>query len=1197
MGKTLIVCEKPSAAVKIASALAERRPTKRELNGVPYYEFMREGKEMVVVPALGHLFTLKNLRPMRDYPVYEVGWVPTYEVDRRAARTRAFVEAIGELAKGADEFISACDFDIEGSVIAANVFRHLCGEGSLERAKRMKFSTLTTQELRRAYEELMPRLDFELIDTGIARHVLDWYWGMNTSKALSAAAEAAHKRFAKLSAGRVQSPTLKILAEREREIKAFKPEPFWVVSLLLELDGKEVVAEHVTPRFFDKAEAERALEACKDKPARVAAIQTRQYHRPPPVPFDLGLLQSEAYRCFGYTPMRTQQIAQALYQAALISYPRTSSQKLPATINYAEIIEQLGELSKQYKRLVDELLAAPELKPNEGKKCVVGETLVILSDGEILPIKELVEKHNRTELVGLKNDFSTIHSEILDRFLVSGKRELMSITLQTNDEILVTPDHPVLVLEEKPQWIDAGNVRKGMLLAVPERINVKRKSSASNILEILDTFPEKEQRRILLDLGEIREVIKRNVRLRSIAKRLIRETDFKYNTVRSYLQRGKIPYSIIKFLLREGFVHREDLKKHIKGYTWAGAGGNKIIKLPFSLTPEFLYFTGLIMADGHNTGREVQIYNSEGLGNIFRRCCSSLGLKVKNYGSHLSAASKLLCEILDKLCVFKGKKARKLDFPNLILKQPEALVLAFIAGYFDGDGSALITNRTPVIGIGSKSKLFLKKLKLALLTFGISSRLHSNAVRIYSDDTRVFHETVGKFVLVKKRELDSCAKMENIRSSKTVLLSSQNIKQKLNERGLGIRDLTAKIGRIRYTTRSGYNGYYSFTKDKLSEANLILQDPLLEALSKGDVAWKAVKRIIRKKCIKPLYDLTTSCKNFIGNGVILHNCDAAHPSIYPTGEKPEKLIGPQQKLYDLIVRRFFSVFGKPALAESIRVELNVGGQPFFIRGRRILDEGWLTYYGPYGATEEILLPQMSEGQMLQVKEVKFEEKETQPPPRYNPASIVKKMEEVGIGTKATRAPILQNIFERGYVFGNQITVTDLGMGVVDALGKYCNEILSEELTSHFEREMEAIQEGKRSKEEVVREARTYLTAILEKFRRHQLEIGKGLGEALARTRLIQRTLGPCKCGGELRVIVSRKTRKRFAGCSNYPEKCRTTYPLPQAGFIIAMGKQCEQCGTPMIQVNRPGARPYRMCIDPKCPSKAEWGKRKGGGGA
>jgi DNA topoisomerase-1 len=331
----------------------------------------------------------------------------------------------------------------------------------------------------------------------------------------------------------------------------------------------------------------------------------------------------------------------------------------------------------------------------------------------------------------------------------------------------------------------------------------------------------------------------------------------------------------------------------------------------------------------------------------------------------------------------------------------------------------------------------------------------------------------------------------------------------------------------------------------------------------------------------------------LGRNLVPHEgekTDSAHPAIFPTGEI-ERLGGPNQKLYDLIVRRFFSVFGEPALVESVKVELDVGGQRFFVRGRRVLEEGWLEYYGKYGAAEEVILPELKSGQKIPVKEVMFEEKKTQPPPRYNPASIVKEMEARNLGTKATRASTLQNIYERGYIIGNQITVTDLGVEVVDSLLKYCPEIASEELTAEFEREMEAIQEGRRSKDEVIAKARVELDKILAKFRQHQLEIGKQLAEAYSITRRKQRIMGKCsKCGGDLMLIVSRATHKRFAGCSNYPE-CKNSFPLPQAGLIFSLGKTCEQCGLPMIQVNRPGMRPYRMCLGTDCKSKENWKKR------
>ncbi|MGQ9787855.1 MAG: DNA topoisomerase I, partial [Candidatus Hadarchaeaceae archaeon] len=364
----LIVCEKPAAAAKIAEALAKDKPERGQLNGVPYYGFELDGRHAIVVSALGHLYALRNLRPMHDYPFYDVGWVPAHVADRRAKRARAFIEAIGELSKEAVEFISACDYDVEGSVIAANILRYICGEESLKKARRMKFSTLTMEDLRRAYEQLMPRLDYELIEAGIARHMLDWFWGMNISLAVSMALKLAEKRYVKLSAGRVQTPTLRILVDREREIRAFQPELFWVVGLVIELDGIEAVANHISGRFFDRSEAERVLAASRGKPAKVSSVQAHRHHRLPPTPFNLGGLQMEAHRCFGFPPLRTQQIAQELYLAALISYPRTDSQKLPPSINYRQIIEKLSSISPEYKKIVEVIFSQSELKPNEGEK-------------------------------------------------------------------------------------------------------------------------------------------------------------------------------------------------------------------------------------------------------------------------------------------------------------------------------------------------------------------------------------------------------------------------------------------------------------------------------------------------------------------------------------------------------------------------------------------------------------------------------------------------------------------------------------------------------------------------------------------------------------------------------------------------------------------------------------------------------------
>ncbi len=686
--KTLIICEKPASAAKIAEAVAEKRPQRRYYDGVPYYEFERDGSAVVVVSALGHLFALKNLKPMKSYPFYEVGWVPAHEASKSSSHTRNFIAAIRKLSPGTENFVVATDFDSEGSLIGYNILKYLCGEDSLGKARRMKFSTLTAEDLIKSYQNLLPRLDFENAEVGATRHVLDWYWGMNVSLAMSLAIKAAESKFVRLSAGRVQTPTLKILADREKEIAAFQPVPFWTLKLVLEVGGSKIAAEHSIDRFWNGDKAEEALAACRGKPAIISSVNKRRFERPPPVPFNLGGLQSEAYRCFGLAPMQAQKIAQELYQSALISYPRTDSQKLPPTIGFARIIDLLGKISSQYKKFSEELLAARELRPNEG---------------------------------------------------------------------------------------------------------------------------------------------------------------------------------------------------------------------------------------------------------------------------------------------------------------------------------------------------------------------------------------------------------------------SQN--------------------------------------------------------------------------------------------------DPAHPSIFPTGVRSGEITGPQRKVYDLIVRRFFSVFGAPALVESTKVDVDVGGQAFHIVGQELLDEGWMKFYGPYAPLTGSSLPKLIQGQEVPIDEVRLEDGETHPPPRYNPASILKEMESKRLGTKGTRAQTLQNLYTRGYITGSQICVTDLGIEVIDSLLDYCPEIASEKLTSRFEGDLEGIREGKSGQDEVIARAKTELDKILENFKQHELEIGKSLAESHRTFQIKQRILGKCECGGDLKIVRSRTTQKRFAGCSNYPA-CKNSFPLPQFGEITPLGKTCEFCQTPIVQASRVGTRPRKICLDPKCQTKAA---KKGAG--
>ena len=120
-------------------------------------------------------------------------------------------------------------------------------------------------------------------------------------------------------------------------------------------------------RLENKAQAQAVKDSCKTKEGQIETVDVKEFLQNPPVPFDLGALQSEAYRIFKYTPMRTSSVLQHLYLDALISYPRTSSQKLPPSIGYKNILKKLGK-APLYAKFTAELLSKTSLKPNEGKK-------------------------------------------------------------------------------------------------------------------------------------------------------------------------------------------------------------------------------------------------------------------------------------------------------------------------------------------------------------------------------------------------------------------------------------------------------------------------------------------------------------------------------------------------------------------------------------------------------------------------------------------------------------------------------------------------------------------------------------------------------------------------------------------------------------------------------------------------------------
>lgn len=227
-------------------------------------------------------------------------------------------------------------------------------------------------------------------------------------------------------------------------------------------------------------------------------------------------------------------------------------------------------------------------------------------------------------------------------------------------------------------------------------------------------------------------------------------------------------------------------------------------------------------------------------------------------------------------------------------------------------------------------------------------------------------------------------------------------------------------------------------------------------------------------------------------------------------------------------------------------------------------------------------------------QIRREDKFTKPPPRYNPSSLLKRMEREGIGTKATRANIIETLYNRRYIADERMIVTDLGFDVIDVLHKHANNVISVQLTRDLEEKMDCIQSGDEKRESVLSEAIERLRPVLTEMKQQEQTIGEALSDAIKRAKLQERIIGECpNCHtGKLMIIYSRKTRKRFIGCTNYfKNTCKTSFPLPQYGATKLTGKVCKSCGWPLLLVYIRGKRPWSLCFNPKCPKKEERRKR------
>ncbi|WP_435196262.1 DNA topoisomerase I [Natronomonas sp. EA1] len=279
-----------------------------------------------------------------------------------------------------------------------------------------------------------------------------------------------------------------------------------------------------------------------------------------------------------------------------------------------------------------------------------------------------------------------------------------------------------------------------------------------------------------------------------------------------------------------------------------------------------------------------------------------------------------------------------------------------------------------------------------------------------------------------------------------------------------------------------------------------------------------------------------------------------HPPIHPTGEMPGKqdLSDDEWEIFELVVRRFLATCAEPATWAHLRVVAAANGCQLKANGKRLVDPGYHAVY-PYFSTTENYVPELEEGDTLDIEDVRLEAKQTQPPRRRGQSRLIETMEELGIGTKSTRHNTIQKLYDRGYIENDPPQPTKLAMAVVEAAEEFAEHVVDEGMTAQLEADMNAIAAGEKTLDEVTDESREMLKTVFEELHASRDDIGTFLRDSLK----ADKTLGPCPACGEDLLLRRSRRGSYFVGCDGYPD-CTYTLPLPSQGEPTTIDETCEE---------------------------------------
>lgn len=361
----LIITEKDNAARRIAAILSGESAEVERTNGVNVYRW--GGTRCIGLS--GHVVAV-------DFPAEYADWRDVEPVELIGANVEKtptqenIVRTVRLLSRDATRVTIATDYDREGELIGKEAYEIVRDVNEEAEIDRVRFSSITEGEVKNAFEE-PDEMDFDLAAAGEARQIIDLVWGAALTRFLSLSARQLGDDF--ISVGRVQTPTLKLIVDREREIEAFDPEAYWEIFADLLKENERFDAQYFyldeddneAERVWDEERAQAVYEALQEATeARAEEVSRRTRTDKPPAPFNTTQF-IRAASAIGYSAQRAMSIAEDLYTAGYITYPRTDNTVYPEDLDPRELLSAFTN-NRTFGEDAESLLEAEKITPIEG---------------------------------------------------------------------------------------------------------------------------------------------------------------------------------------------------------------------------------------------------------------------------------------------------------------------------------------------------------------------------------------------------------------------------------------------------------------------------------------------------------------------------------------------------------------------------------------------------------------------------------------------------------------------------------------------------------------------------------------------------------------------------------------------------------------------------------------------------------------